>query len=214
MIPENDSMQSVLEMIFWTGFFVGIIFMVIPSFLRHPTVLTMIMIIRYLKVSGVMIILRTLSYLATSLPAPDDNCQVDSKHYDPPKNWTELFQFNNVSDSCGDLIFSGHVGLTLTMMICVIHYYYIMFPMGNIYMFILVFIQLPILMVIMAMVEIARTHYTVDIFIALYTVPLLYHFLWYQLPDIRIEETVRGYTIELDSEDEFEEDENESIFDS
>eukprot|EP01084_Bolivina_argentea_P007088 13350_1 len=182
IFPRNNAMQTTLEMIFWIGFIVSIIFILIPSFIRHPKILTMLILIRYLKVSGFIIILRTICYLSTSLPSPDDNCSINSMNYNPPTSWKQIFSFNNISDACGDLIFSGHVSLTFVMAICIIHYYY--YLLNDMLLKVIVFgIEIIIVILITILVLMSRTHYTVDIFIALYTVPLLYHFIWYTLPD-------------------------------
>ena len=45
---------------------------------------------------------------------------------------------------------------------------------------------MPIVLILALLIIIAQNHYTVDIIVALYTVPLLYFFIWHIFPDPKI----------------------------
>ncbi|GAB9471627.1 Transmembrane protein [Globisporangium polare] len=70
----------------------------------------------FFRVAAVAYALRMLTVSLTSLPGPAPHCRPGSERYFPPQNWIDVVtrvgpmygQFN----SCGDLIFSGHMAYT------------------------------------------------------------------------------------------------------
>jgi len=134
------------------------------------------------------VILRSLSFLSTSLPGSSHHCRIGSTEYNPPTNLKEIFLRFDTMSGCGDLIFSGHTNI-IVIQIILIFYYGNKFLSSKI-MFIVYFIMTSLLIIIITLILIARNHYTVDVLIALYVTPLLFHFLFYQFPDYIIKENI------------------------
>ena len=197
VLPENDRLRTITEVIFWLIVIIGGIFVFIPSIIKHPTVLSSVTVIRFCKVSGFGIILRTICFLSTSAPGPSPECRISSNEYDPPTSWKDILFDMTVADGCGDLVFSGHLSLTLTIAICVSHYSYFVFP--KIWKVISFGILLLVLILALLIIT-TRNHYTLDIIVASYTVPLLYHFLWYKLPDPDINQLIMQKQTNVDSD--------------
>eukprot|EP01083_Nonionella_stella_P289594 985483_1 len=184
VLPENESLEFLNEILFGIASFLGFILTLSPSFMsqEHTNHITsMVMILRLCKVYGFVIILRTFSFLSTSLPSPSHHCRIGSTTYDPPNNVSQIIFRIDPTTGCGDLVFSGHTSTVLTIALTASHYSYYLFP--KFWKYIAFAIYLPITLILSALIIIAQNHYTVDIVVALYTVPLLYYFLWHTLPD-------------------------------
>jgi len=112
--------------------------------------------------------LRCICFLSTSLPGPNYHCRPGSPQYDPPTG-IEILTRLDAFFGCGDLVFSSH---TTFMLICAL-----ILTKYNpqiacawwrkvlLWTYVVFFCVLVIA---------ARKHYTLDIVVALYTVPLLW----------------------------------------
>ncbi|TYZ57425.1 hypothetical protein PybrP1_006141 [[Pythium] brassicae (nom. inval.)] len=70
----------------------------------------------FFRCATVCYFLRGLTIALTSLPGPAPHCRVGSATYFPPQNWIDIVtrvgpMYGNYN-SCGDLIFSGHMAYT------------------------------------------------------------------------------------------------------
>ena len=130
---------------------------------------------RFLIVGGLAQMLRMASYLSTVLPAPAPHCRGDSGEYAPPEDALEIIFGVNVFKGCGDLIFSSHTLLALTMSLTLARY------VDLTSLKVLVWLDTAFL----ALTTVAfRKHYTVDVVVACYTVPLLFIACEKWFPDI------------------------------
>lgn len=70
----------------------------------------------FFRVATISYALRTLTVSLTSLPGPAPHCRPGSPLYLPPQNWidivTRVGPMYGKFNSCGDLIFSGHMAYT------------------------------------------------------------------------------------------------------
>ena len=134
-----------------------------------------LMFMRFAITSNACAILRCLSFLSTMLPGPRYHCRPGSKKYNPPKNVKEIFTRTDFFNGCGDLIFSNHTVLNMTANMILIDYIYPQFYM-KIYLW-------ACTAVFLLLVIACRKHYTVDIVVALYVVPLMYSYLYTHMSD-------------------------------
>lgn len=139
-------------------------------------------------------ILRTVSFLVTTLPGASRQCRYtvpdgltsaamldgpapdegNPPGYAPPTDLYDIiFRFDS-TNGCGDLMFSSHTIFTMTF-VCLIFKYF-NFKWLKLTM---VLCQILIVPFILA----ARKHYTVDVFTALYVTPLVFEILWTRFPD-------------------------------
>lgn len=108
---------------------------------------------------------RAMSFLMTGLPGPNYHCRPWSPVYVPPLNLHDIILRNDMLYSCGDLVFSSH---TIFMTLCGLIYQ--KYGQKNklkaaFWAFILLFCFLVVS---------ARKHYSLDVFMACYTVPLIW----------------------------------------
>jgi hypothetical protein len=130
------------------------------------------------------VVLRSLTFLSTALPSPAHHCRYNSAVFHPPKSISAIFSTYDSVDGCGDLIFSGHTTLVMSIVITTIHYSHYMLPRFLHYLISILLLCMTISLAILIIV--ARNHYTVDVVVALYVVPLVYYFVWHQFPDLKV----------------------------
>ncbi|GJP31249.1 hypothetical protein CLOM_g23334 [Closterium sp. NIES-68] len=146
----------------------------------HPFVCTkkqFYTVLLWCKVLTVFVIcqtLRVLSFTATQLPGPAPHCRQGSP--------TAILKYTGLHDvlhlnamhGCGDLIFSSHMTFILTVVITYSRYGTNLF-----------FKHLSWLLsgVMSVLIVASRKHYTVDVVIAWYVVPLVYFFVEHKLED-------------------------------
>jgi len=119
--------------------------------------------------------LRALSFMFTILPGPADHCQSETnENFDQPKTaWDVLFRMD-ASYGCGDLIFSSHTAFTLTFCLVITRYLPYRALVGFVWS-----VQAILIFLIIA----SHKHYTVDLVVALYTVPMVWSLLQYKMKD-------------------------------
>ena len=138
-------------------------------------------------------VLRFFTYISTSIPGAADHCVPSMNVYithNQPKTVYEILTVIQVDGigveansgesgtyNCGDLVFSGHMLMTIAYAFTALRYCPMAFCISNhcvkvftYAVWILVFLQGLLIIS-------ARNHYTMDVIIAAYTSPLLWH--WY-----------------------------------
>jgi len=164
-----------------------ILLLTIPLFRQNPQRPRYLVIIlkRVLFHISVALILRICSFMLTSLPgpalhcrlivdkacvaanpAPDDilMCMRENPDFIPPSGH-EFFTKMDALNGCGDLMFSSHTIYTLSLILMMIKYW----P-NKLLLAFLACVQISIAFLIVA----GRKHYSLDVFTALYVVPLLW----------------------------------------
>jgi hypothetical protein len=197
ILPINDNLSFLNEYITYFILFISFIFSILPIFNTNPFKKTYILTIwfRMMMTVGVSVIMRSFSFLSTSLPGPAYHCRINSVNYNPPTGIKDiLFTFDTMS-GCGDLIFSGHTNIILIQIILI--FYYGRSFISRKIMIVIYILMTSLTILILFLIIIARNHYTVDVLIALYITPLLFHFLLYQFPDYKIITEVECDSVEL-----------------
>ncbi|KAF4694447.1 hypothetical protein FOZ60_008026 [Perkinsus olseni] len=173
LIPEipiyplgGISMWLLISAILWAFSWALII-----SIVRPRDGVTFIGIIwRALSVTCMAYILRAVSFLVTLLPAPWPPCQRFPRpgleaYFDPPVHAQQIFSMASSMGACGDNMFSGHTTSTLVAALVATHYiqrWFIVLPSWT-------FVVAEIVVLVAE-----RAHYTVDIWVAMFTIPMLW----------------------------------------
>lgn len=130
-------------------------------------------------------ILRSITFLSTSLPGPAPHCRPEYEDYSAPETAEEALRIKvDGHSTCGDLIFSGHMLYVIICGLVVAHYTPLLVSKRiarvlSLFMWMLVAVQG---LTIIAM----RKHYSVDVVVACYVVPMLWHTVGFWLnPDDR-----------------------------
>ena len=173
MLPELPlSADWASETLFYCQFFAGIAWMFSPfvvkaKYLRHTTAGLASAALPALVLAQA---LRLASFTSTRLPSPAPHCLSSSPVAVKPRpqHWWQYVAINVVtqaSKSCGDLIFSSHLTFALTF--CILYSL-----RGN-------FRVLKVLWWLAAaalslLIVASRKHYSVDVVVAWYAVPLIF----------------------------------------
>jgi len=162
----SRQMQILSEIMFFVLFFSTIMFTLSPLVARRRSHLfSTVMLTRFLGVCMVAQFLRCVTFLVTVLPGPNYHCRPNSPDYSPPQNMADIFLRQDAFYGCGDLLFSSH---TIFVLLCALTYtkysdsYWLKRCIWGLVFFFGV------------LVVSARKHYSVDIIVAWYTVPLLW----------------------------------------
>jgi len=191
----SRQMQMLSEVMFFIMLFSTIFFALSPFFMRHRAHLyTSLMLTRFLGVCFLAQVLRCISFLVTALPGPNYHCRPQSPDYSPPKSLYDIFLRQDAFYGCGDLLFSSH---TIFVLLCALTYTKYGKPsMFKKFVWVLVFF-------FGCLVVSARKHYSIDIIVAWYTVPLLWIAFDKYYPDrIPAEFLEDGQTVEEPNESE------------
>eukprot|EP00033_Pygsuia_biforma_P002510 GCRY01002780.1.p1 GENE.GCRY01002780.1~~GCRY01002780.1.p1 ORF type:complete len:408 (-),score=10.46 GCRY01002780.1:493-1716(-) len=169
--PQYSWISEVLfSLLFTTGIFTAIVPLIRPCKYTSVDALS-----RGCLTMALATLLRICCFMGTILPSPNYHCRPGSPTYDPPKTAWEMFSRIDATTGCGDLIFSSHLLLSTVFTLSINKY------CPSVKARILGWVLLPMMAI---MVISARKHYTVDIVVALYTVPLLWFFLEHKLMDL------------------------------
>ena len=179
-------MQICSEIMFFMLFGSTILFTLAPLFVPQigKKRFTVLIIARFLGVCILAQTLRVLTFLLTVLPGPNYHCRPHSAEYNPPRNYKDILFVMDAFKGCGDLVFSSH---TIFVLLCslTLHKYTdhrwvrrIVWTIAFIFGFVVVA---------------ARKHYSIDILIAWYTVPLLWIVYDMYFPDKLPHELVGKY---------------------
>ncbi|EGZ30027.1 hypothetical protein PHYSODRAFT_469105 [Phytophthora sojae] len=162
-----------------------VLVLTIPLFRQEPGRPRYLVIVlkRCLLQLSICLVFRCISFLVTALPSPADHCElkfnetclaanpddpvpcvIPNPDFNPP-TIGELFTRLDSLTGCGDLMFSSHTIYTVSLILTIWKYW------PNKYgITIMVCVQIIIAFLIVA----SRKHYTLDVFSALYIVPLFW----------------------------------------
>eukprot|EP00736_Rhodelphis_marinus_P008326 Rmarinus@m.8286 len=166
---EDDPLQEWLSELFF-GIIMGVAVLVALLPLFDPSspkrnIFVIYTLKRYAVVLVICQTLRIVSFLCTVLPSPNYHCREGSEDYDPPETvWDILFRMD-ATFGCGDLIFSSHT--LFSVLCCIIVHVYC--PVRAVTV-----LSWMLLLVLAALTLMSRKHYSVDIVVAWYTVPLVW----------------------------------------
>ena len=142
-----------------------------PFVVARKRFYTVVLLSRLLTVLAACQALRIVSFLSTQLPAPNYHCRLGEKTatLEWPKHWYGHIVIDPAQQAaygCGDLIFSSH---TTFILVGVLTYT----TSGRV---LVIKILAWMLGAVLSLLIIAsRKHYTVDIVVAWYTVPLVFY---------------------------------------
>jgi len=168
LLPALTPIQQLAsEVVFWFIVLFTAGFAITPFFVAYARpVYTVQMVARFAAVCMYAQALRIITFLVTSLPSPNYHCRPEAPDYNPPRTLLTILNpmEKDPYKGCGDLVFSSH---TIFVMLCVMTLmrYAQWLPKKYPAVLALVFSVLVIM---------ARKHYTLDVVVALYTVPLLW----------------------------------------
>lgn len=123
------------------------------------------MLSRFLGVLVLAQSLRIVSFMSTSLPGPNYHCRPGSVTYNPPTSAYDIFLRTDAFLGCGDLVFSSHTTFVLLFALTINKYSSVKWLKRVVWLSVVAFAFLCVA---------ARKHYTLDIVVACYTVPLLW----------------------------------------
>lgn len=154
-----------------------LLWIISPFLINRKKFYTVVLISRLLTVLATCQALRILSFLSTQLPAPNYHCRAGEKtaKLEWPNHEYEHFIFNPVQQAaygCGDLIFSSHTTFILVGVLTYTTY-------GS--FFVMKIVAWIFATILSLLIIASRKHYTVDVVVAWYTVPLVfytYHRRW------------------------------------
>jgi phosphatidylethanolamine phospholipase C len=174
----SRQMQVVSEVMFFICVTCTILFALSPFVVRsrpHPHFYFTVMLARFGACLVLCQSLRIVCFLVTSLPGPNYHCRPGSPEYNPPQSLGDIFFRQDAFTGCGDLVFSSH---TIFVTLCALMYYrYSPDHRGKNLIWVVVFF-------FGLLVIAARKHYSLDIFIAMYTVPLVWLAYEHFFPDV------------------------------
>ncbi|KAI3437763.1 hypothetical protein D9Q98_000210 [Chlorella vulgaris] len=171
-MPELGLQNAwVSESIFWCLFIPFIIWSFSPFVTARKRFYTAVLYARLLMVLVTCQILRIISFTVTQLPAPNYHCRLgeETAVREMPEHWwghVVVDLGRQATHGCGDLVFSSHTTFVLTGVLTFTEY-------GET---LLIKIIAWIGVVFMGLCIVAsRKHYSVDVVVAFYTVPLVFY---------------------------------------
>lgn len=171
-LPELGLRNAwVSETIFWCMFIPFILWSFSPFVTARKRFYTAVLYARLLMVLVTCQILRIISFTVTQLPAPNYHCRLgkDTAVREMPQHWwghVVVDVGRQATHGCGDLIFSSHTTFVLTGVLTFTEY-------GET---LIIKVITWVAVSIMGLCIIAsRKHYSVDVVVAFYTVPLVFY---------------------------------------
>lgn len=171
-LPELGKQNAwVSETIFWCLFIPFILWSFSPFVTARKRFYTAVTYARLLMVLVVCQMLRIISFTVTQLPAPNYHCRLgrDTAVREWPLHWWQHLIVDigrQATHGCGDLIFSSHTTFVLVGCLTFTEY-------GS-----LLFMKIVGWLGVAAMsfcIVMSRKHYSVDVIVAWYTVPLVFY---------------------------------------
>jgi hypothetical protein len=159
------------ETIFWSLFIPFILWSFSPFVTVRKRFYTAVIYARILVVLSLCQFLRILSFTVTQLPAPNYHCRAgeDTAILPMPESWWGHIVINlgrQATHGCGDLIFSSHTTFVLVGCLTFTEY-------GET-LLIKIISWIGVAMMSLCIVA-SRKHYSVDVVVAWYTVPLVFY---------------------------------------
>jgi hypothetical protein len=154
------------------------------ALVRCPDVRVVQILWRGLVTCSICIFLRCVSFLVTILPAPAPHCAIGE--FNPPTTAYEVIFNFNTDHGCSDLIFSSHMMYGITATLIVTQYvltakHLMASKLERGLKYALVGLCWSVVVAEAFCIVAQRSHYSVDVWTALYTVPLVwiafYHFV-------------------------------------
>eukprot|EP00756_Hemistasia_phaeocysticola_P066913 Hpha_TRINITY_DN9586_c0_g1::TRINITY_DN9586_c0_g1_i2::g.115019::m.115019 len=185
MMPELKGEHGQIvdfPMFFLIAFTSGLtMFATLFEFDKHNKPYVINVIRRFLVTFAIGHILRLFCYMGTTVPGAAEYCLNASLIHPPQESHIEGFELfykrkSTFGQNCGDLIFSGHLLITVSMFVILISYGQVCWGITAKQHKILVGIMFIPALAQTCMILAARHHYSVDIVIAWYTTPLLWNF--------------------------------------
>lgn len=171
-MPELGLQNAwVTETIFWCMFIPFIIWSFSPFVTARKRFYTAVLYARLLMVLVICQFLRIISFTVTQLPAPNYHCRLgkDTAVREMPEHWwghVVVDLGRQATHGCGDLIFSSHTTFVLTGVLTFTEY-------GET-LAIKVVAWIAVSFMGLCIVA-SRKHYSVDVVVAFYTVPLVFY---------------------------------------
>ncbi|KAL3130946.1 hypothetical protein ABBQ38_000269 [Trebouxia sp. C0009 RCD-2024] len=172
LLPElGQKNEWVSELIFGSLFASFMLWSFSPFVTAQKRFYTAVLFSRLLLVLVICQTLRILSFTSTQLPSPNYHCRLPelTAIKDMPLHWWGHFIVDlgrQTTHGCGDLIFSSHTTFALVGMLTYTEY-------GAIWI-IKAFAWCAVF-VLSVLIVASRKHYTVDVLIAWYVVPLVFY---------------------------------------
>jgi hypothetical protein len=111
----------------------------------------------------------------TILPGPAEHCQPgDHPNYNPPTTTWEVLTKSEVNYGCGDLIFSSHTTFSLTACLAITKYMHSKRATA---------VAWTVQTILVPLIIGSHKHYTVDLVVAIYTVPMVWKLLELTIED-------------------------------
>lgn len=150
--------------------------------IKHPFVVNVIL--RFSTVSALAHFVRATMFISTTLPGSAEHC-LDPHEWrkNQPKSPFTLmpnpgFPYKN----CGDLIFSGHMLMSIVNFATLQRYARPMYGLSKFNYCFLMLLASALVMSQALLIIASRSHYTIDVVVALYIVPLLSSRIDFQYP--------------------------------
>jgi len=168
---EESDKQLVSEIVFYILMAIIVCFALSPFFSKpqreEEQRYVVVMAVRYARVLILVQLVRVVSFLLTFLPSSSFHCRVEADAYDPPESAAEIFlRFDGVT-GCGDVMISSHTIFVTLGGLLVSHYSNDRYLKGVVW---------ALVLALGFLVVDARKHYSVDVFIAWYTCPVLWYY--------------------------------------
>lgn len=203
ILPDiGEKHNNLSEVVFNVLLFMFVMWSLSPFVLAKKRFYTVVLYTRTLIVLVTCQVLRVMSFSMTRLPGPAHHCRAGqaSAMRVMPKHWWGhlIFDFKRgVLFSCGDLIFSSHT----TFLLCgtLAYHEYGSFRLVKICIWVTV-------AVLCVLIIASRKHYSVDVLVAWWTVPLVfyaYHRRWTTVRPVTEEEERYGTAMSLPQYSDF-----------
>ncbi|GFR43190.1 hypothetical protein Agub_g4182 [Astrephomene gubernaculifera] len=175
LTPElGPDKHYVSETLFGVAFGTFVLWTFTPFIRKRKRFYTVVMWCRLLMVLVVCQALRIVTFSVTQLPGPSFHCRAGepTARRPWPAHWwghVVVDVGRQVSKSCGDLIFSSHTTFMLTGILAYNEY-------GSLWM--MKAVSWVLGAILSVLIVASRKHYTVDVVIAWYTVPLVFYAMY------------------------------------
>ncbi|MES1909663.1 MAG: hypothetical protein MHM6MM_002365 [Cercozoa sp. M6MM] len=183
LLPElPEGVTIVSELLFFSLFLSALVFAVHGFAVKRSfrkQVFASVVLSRALVAFSICEIFRCLSFVVTVLPSPASHCQPDSDEYDPPETFWDIVFRLDAFKGCGDLIFSSHTLMAITCALLLTKYAY---QKGRWPKWAIALVWCTILALGLFIVA-GRKHYSVDVIVAWYVVPMVWLLLDHYWPD-------------------------------
>mmetsp|Transcript_24328 Transcript_24328/g.36501 ORF Transcript_24328/g.36501 Transcript_24328/m.36501 type:complete len:267 (+) Transcript_24328:128-928(+) len=178
LIPSIDSnFEFICDVVFCLCILMTIIVWLSPFFTTKHSISSVGMLSRFLSVLVLVQSLRIVTFVMTDLPGPSPRCRPDHPWYNQPRTMTDILWRSCVgflSHGCGELVFSSRMLIVVLCMMTIARY-------GRRKSLTVYAVALSAVYGLL-MIS-ARREYSLSIFMAWYTVPLVWVVYGSNFPD-------------------------------